>query len=123
MDSFFLSIGFTHYHSDPTVYIQHHEGDILILILYVDGIIIIGSSSSMIQSVQRALMEQFEMTDLDFLHFFLGLQVIQSLDGISIFQQKYALDMLKQFSMLDCKLAPTPFQSGVVFIFHLFYSF
>lgn len=54
------------------------------------------------------------MTDLGLLHYFLGLQVIQSSDGISLYQQKYALDMLQCFGMLDCKPAPTPFQSGVV---------
>ena len=30
-----------------------------------------------------------------------------------MYQQKYALDMLHLFNMLDCKAAPTPFQSGV----------
>lgn len=54
------------------------------------------------------------MTNLGLLHYFLGLQVIQSLDGIYIYQQKYSLDMLQCFGMLDCKPAPTPFQSGVV---------
>lgn len=95
MDSFLFSSHFTRCHSDHTVYIQRQEGDLLILVLYVDDLILTGSSSSMIRSVQRALMEQFEMTDLGLLHFFLGLQVIQSSDGISIFQEKYALDMLQ----------------------------
>lgn len=54
------------------------------------------------------------MTDLGLLHYFLGLQVIQSSDGISILQQKYALDMLHRFDMLACKPVPTPFQLGVV---------
>jgi hypothetical protein len=58
-------------------------------------------------------MEQFDMTGLGILHYFLGLQVLQSFEGISIFQQKYALDLLQRFGMVDCKPAPTPFQSGV----------
>ena len=94
MDSFLLASHFTRYHSNPTVYIQCHGVDLLILVLYVDDLIIIGSSSSIIQSVQQALREQFEMIDLGLLHYFLGLQVVQSSDGIAILQQKYALDML-----------------------------
>ena len=73
MDSFLLSTGFTCCHSDPIVYIQHLGDDILILVLYVDDIILIGSSSSMLQDVKHALMDQFEMTDLGLLHYFLGL--------------------------------------------------
>ncbi len=68
-----LSIGFTHYHSDPIVYIQHLGDDILVLVLYVDDLILIGSSSSMLQDVKCALMDQFEMSDLGLLHYFLGL--------------------------------------------------
>ena len=52
MDSFLLASHFTRCHSDPTVYIQRHGANLLILVLYVDDLIIIGSSSSMIQSVQ-----------------------------------------------------------------------
>jgi len=33
------------------------------------------------------------MTDLVFLHYFLGLHIHQSLDGIFIYQKKYALDL------------------------------
>ena len=53
------------------------------------------------------------MTDLGFLHYFLGLRVHESLDGIFIYQEKYALDLLQRFGMADCKTVPTPFQSGV----------
>ena len=51
MDNFLLSIDFARCHSDPTVYIQKEGTDLLILVLYVDDLILTGSSSSMIQSV------------------------------------------------------------------------
>jgi hypothetical protein len=82
----------------------------------VDDLIITGSSSSLIQNVQQALMEQFDMTDLGLLHYFLGLQVLQSSEGIFIFQQKYALDLLQCFGMVDCKLTPTPFSQVSLFL-------
>lgn len=73
MDSFLLSTDFTHYHFDPIVYIQNLRDEILILVLYVDDLILMGSSSSMLQDVQCALMDQFEMINLGYLHYFLGL--------------------------------------------------
>jgi len=50
-------------------------GGILILILYVDDLILIGSSPAMIKDTQGALMEYFDMPDLGLLHYFLGLQI------------------------------------------------
>ena len=82
MDSFLLSTGFTHYHFNPTMYIQHLGDEILILVLYVDDLILTSSSSYMLQDVQRVLMDQFQMIDLGFLYYFLGLQIVRSSIGI-----------------------------------------
>ena len=73
MDSFLLSIGFARYHSGPTIYIRREGTELLILVLYVDDLILTGSSTCMIQSVHRQMMEQFDMIDLGLLHYFLGL--------------------------------------------------
>eukprot|EP00253_Pinus_taeda_P008040 PITA_08040 len=51
------------------------------------------------------------MTNLGHLHYFLGLQVLQSKEGISLSQSKYACDLLGHFHMEDCKPTPSPFQS------------
>ena len=53
------------------------------------------------------------MTDLCLLHYFLGIEITQSLAGITLSQPKYALDLLSRFHMSDCKPAPTPFLLGV----------
>eukprot|EP00253_Pinus_taeda_P020115 PITA_20115 len=53
------------------------------------------------------------MMDLGHLHYLLGLQVLQSKEGISLSQSKYACDLLRHFHMEACKPAPSPFQSGV----------
>ena len=53
------------------------------------------------------------MRDLGLLCYFLGMEIIQSLVGITLSQPKHALDFLSRFHMSDCKPAPTPFLSGV----------
>eukprot|EP00253_Pinus_taeda_P023733 PITA_23733 len=65
----------------------------------------------LINHVKSSLKKKFEMTDLGHLHYFLGLQVLQSKEGISLSQSKYACDLLRHFHMEDCKPAPSPFQS------------
>lgn len=93
MDSFLHSSGFNRCHSGPTVYTKRQGSDFFILVLYVDDLILTGSSSSMIQNVKEPLMGQFAMTNLGLLHYLLGLEAHQSSNGITIFQQKYALDL------------------------------
>eukprot|EP00253_Pinus_taeda_P014314 PITA_14314 len=68
---------------------------------------------NLINHVKSSLKKKFEMTDLGHLHYFLGLQVLQSKEGISLSQSTYACDILRHFHMEDCKPAPSPFQSGV----------
>ena len=48
------------------------------------------------------------MSYLGLLHYFLGLEVKQGVDGVFILQRKYAEDLLKRFNMLNYKVAATP---------------
>eukprot|EP00253_Pinus_taeda_P003400 PITA_03400 len=113
MDSFLLESGFSRCYSDNTVYTKKVGNSLIILVLYVDDLILTGSDPNLINHVKSSLKKKFEMTDLGHLHYFLGLQVLQSKKGISLSQSKYACDILHHFHMEDCKPAPSPFQSGV----------
>jgi len=113
MDSFLLESGFFRCHSDNTVYTKKVGKSLIILVLYVDDLILTGSDPNLINHVKSSLKRKFEMTDLGHLHYFLGLQVLQSKEGISLSQSKYACDILCHFHMEDCKPAPSPFHSGV----------
>eukprot|EP00253_Pinus_taeda_P032104 PITA_32104 len=100
-------------YSDNTVYTKKVGNSLIILVLYVDDLILTGSDPNLINHVKSSLKKKFEMTDLGNLHYFLGLQVLQSKECISLSQSKYACDILRHFHMEDCKPAPSPFQSGV----------
>ena len=50
----------------------------------------------------------FDMKNLDDLHYFLGIKVICTPEGILISQQHYMLSMLFKFGMADCKFVSTP---------------
>jgi hypothetical protein len=55
---------------------------------------------------------EFEMSLLGELSFFLGLQICQRNQGIFISQTKYIREMLKRFGMEDCKPVITPMQTN-----------
>ena len=115
MDSFLLDTGFPIFHSDNNVYTKRVDGHLIIIVLYVDDRILTSSDPKLINHVKSSLKNKFDMTDLRYLHYFLGLQVFQSRDGISLSQCKYACDLLYRFHMEDCKPTPSPFQYGVKF--------
>jgi hypothetical protein len=58
------------------------------------------------------MQNEFEMSLLGELSFFLGLQIRQSNQGIFISQTKYIREMLKRFRMEDCKPVITPMQTS-----------
>jgi hypothetical protein len=100
-------------HYDPNVYTKKVGSHIIILVLYVDDLILTGNDTKLLNHVKTILKKKFETTDLGFLHYFLGLQVLQNNEGIFLSQSKYACDLLRPFHMDDCKPTPSLFQSGV----------
>jgi len=59
------------------------------------------------------MMIEFEMSDLGMMHYFLGMEVVQSANGIFISQKKYVQDILDRFQMKDCNLVSTPTEFGL----------
>ena len=58
------------------------------------------------------MQQEFEMSLLGELTFFLGLQVQQATDGIFLSQEKYLKKILKKYGMEDCKPVSTPMIIG-----------
>ena len=82
MDSFLLATGFSRCHSDNTVYNKRVDSQLIILVLYVDDLILTSSDPILRNYVKSSLKKKFDMTDLGYSHYFLGLQVLQSKEGI-----------------------------------------
>jgi hypothetical protein len=60
----------------------------LIVCLYVDDLIYTGNNTTMFGSFQKSMMAEFEMSDLGMMHYFLGIEVVQSSARIFISQKK-----------------------------------
>jgi hypothetical protein len=58
------------------------------------------------------MQNEFEMSLLGELSFFLGIQIRQSNQGIFISETKYIREMIKRFGMEDCKPVITPMQTS-----------
>ena len=77
--------------------------------VYVDDIVT-GNDQEKIVQLKEHL--HFQTKDLGKLKYFLGIEVVQSKDGIIISQRKYALDILKETGMSDCGPIDSPMDSN-----------
>ena len=108
IDNYLLQHGFIKSPSEPSLYIKTQGNNFLILCLYVDDLIYTGTHPTMIEEFKKAMMKEYEMTDLGTMKYFLGIQIKQSPGRIFLSQEKYAEDLLKKFNMGECKPLATP---------------
>ena len=109
INTYFKANGFQRSKSEPTLYVKTQgNSNLLIVSLYVDDLVFTGSDENMIEDFKRDMMNKYEMSDLGLLHYFLGIEVSHSEDGLFISQKKYTRSLLERFNMKDCKLIDTP---------------
>eukprot|EP00253_Pinus_taeda_P025863 PITA_25863 len=113
IDSYLLDNEFDKCEGEPTVYIKEKDGKILIVVLYVDDVIFTGNDNQLIKNFKSVMKEEFEMTDMGFLRYFLGIEVVQNEKGIFISQARYVDQVLSRFNMEECKAAITPTVMGL----------
>ena len=80
--------------------------------IYIDDIIFGRDNHNLSKQFAQSMQNEFEMSMLGELKFFLGLQISQSDEGIFISQTKYINEMLKKFQMEYCKPVGTPMVTG-----------
>jgi hypothetical protein len=105
-----MSLGFTKSKADSNLYFKVMNDEPIILLLYVDSLFLTGEEK-LITDCKKKLTAEFEMKDLGLMHYFLGLEVWQSLEKIFLNQGKYAVEILKRFDMLECKSMNTPMET------------
>ncbi|XP_071909529.1 uncharacterized mitochondrial protein AtMg00810-like [Coffea arabica] len=103
-----MNLGFEKSLSEFTLYIKKVDGEILVISLYVDDLLVTGSSKELIDKFKKEMEDVFEMTDIGMMSFFLGMEIQQKQNEVFICQQKYAKEVLKKVNMEGCKSTATP---------------
>jgi hypothetical protein len=105
--------GFSPSAYDPALFIHISPYGRTLLLLYVDDMIITGDDSEYIAFVKARLRDQFLMTDLGLLCYFLGIEISSASDGFSISQEKYIQDLLARAALGDERTIETPMELNV----------
>jgi hypothetical protein len=112
LDNYLQQAGFKKGSEEKNLYIKVSQGNILLVEVYVDDIIFCIDDDRLRQKFAKDLHNEFEMSLLGELSFFLGFQIRQRNQGIFISQTNYIREMIKRLGMEDCKPIITPMQTS-----------
>lgn len=112
IDGVFKKLGFHSSTADPCLYVRRTKNGFLYLLIYVDDIVVVVRTESEYRALVAALKEEFKITELGDLRFFLGLQVRKKNGRYSLNQRSYIIKVLSRFRMENAKTSRIPMMTG-----------
>ena len=79
--------------------------------VYVEDLIITGGDMEVLRRFKREMSKNFKMSDLGVLSYYLGIEVQQSITGITICQSAYAKKVLDTIGLADSNPTRTPMEA------------
>ncbi|GJY47464.1 retrovirus-related pol polyprotein from transposon TNT 1-94 [Tanacetum coccineum] len=98
---------------DNTLFTKKSKSHLIIIQIYVDDIIFGSTSQNLCDDFAKIMHDEFEMSMMGELNFFLGLQIKQMEDEIFFNQSKYIKEMLKKFGLEDSRPTKTPMSTEI----------
>jgi isopentenyldiphosphate isomerase len=92
---------------DNTIFTLNHGTNFLLVQIYVDDIIFCDSSHTLVSRFQKMVKNEFQMSMMKELTFFLGIQVKQTKQSTFVHQIKHTNELMKKFNMTELKLVST----------------
>ena len=112
LDEHLQSMGFQKSAADECIYTGKINGDLVLLAVYVDDIILASKKEQTINKTKEVFAKRFAVKDMGPLHYFLGVRVVQNQHSVWLGQDKYAREILDRFNMKDCKPMSTPMEAS-----------
>lgn len=101
-------LGFRPSKADTSLFYFHNKDINIYILVYVDDIVITRSSPFVINKLVNVLSTSFPIKDLGWLSYFLGIEALHNLGGITLMQHTYATDLLHRAHMENWKSISTP---------------
>nr|GEY28553.1 zinc finger, CCHC-type [Tanacetum cinerariifolium] len=108
-----LESGFKINECEKCVYVKDTSSGYVILCLYVDYMLIIGSNEKMIKSTKDMLKSKFDMKDMGLADVILRIKIIQTQNGLVLSQAHYVDKILNTHNAGDSGLARTPIDTSL----------
>jgi len=93
---------------DKYVYIKNTNKSYIIVFLYIDHMLILGSNNYIIKSTKKMLTNKFDIKDLDVANIILGKIINKMFDGLVLTQSYYAEKLIVNFFKGCNNIVKTP---------------
>lgn len=103
-----VNLGFVRCPYEHAVYTRKEGENNMIVAVYVDDLLITGSDINMIKVFKKQMSENFEMSDMGKLNYYLGIEVTQGEGFIELKQSGYARKILEKAGLSECNHAKYP---------------
>ena len=110
--TFLCHLGFFGSWVDSSLFILPMSLSMILLLIYVDNIILIGTLGAPFSSFLATLNHEFAMKDLCSLHYFLGMEAHSNSTKLHFTQSKYAYDLLQHTTMMECEPLTSPISAS-----------
>eukprot|EP00253_Pinus_taeda_P036432 PITA_36432 len=111
-----MKLNFKHFDlDDANLFVKKVGKTVVYLVVYIDDLLMTGNNESYIASIKKELRKGFEMTNLGYVHYYLGIEVTQHLKSIFLSQKKYIADLLNKFGMAECNPLTSPIEQKLKF--------
>jgi len=102
--------GFRRCESDHAVFIRRKGDTLGIITIHVDDMMIVASSTRLVQDIKCQLKGKVEISDLGEIHWLLGFEIQHDRDArtLSLSQKSYIDSVVKRYGLEDAKLLSTP---------------
>ena len=103
-----MSNGFTINECDKCVFVKDTNNGYVIVCLYVDDKLILGSSNNIIIATKKMLSSKFDMKDLGVVDVILAIKISRTSGGLALSQSHYIEKILEKFDKDESSIARTP---------------
>ena len=115
LHSCLISLGFIQSNYEQSLYLKRSNANTLIVSVYVDDLIVTGSSSTGIEIFKVEMTQEFDMSNLGSLSSYLGIEVKQGKSFIFLSQTAYAQKLLQHAKLGECNVVVTPLEAQAKF--------
>ena len=112
-DNVMLTHGYVINGADKCIQSKFNDNECVIICLYVDDLLIFGTSLDVVHDAKCILASNFDMKDLDEENVILSIKIPRDNDCITLSQSHHAKKILKKFEHFDMSPMSTPFDSKV----------
>lgn len=113
LNQILMELKFQKCSKEPSVYRKMVDGNLLIVAVYVDDLFVSGTCDKLINEFKVGMANKFDMSDLGKLSYYLGIEVCQNRERITLNQSRYATKILEEACLMKCNLIHTPMELGL----------